>query len=238
MTAKIDNSGGLRGWRLLSLALLLVTASACAPIADNWRPGDSAKANTVAWTVSRHEVQFEPGTDRAVAGEAARLKLFLANIDLRRPLHVFVGAGAADTQLVAWRNATTHALLRDYGITVRADPPPAEAGRVLSSQPTGANSAVILAGRFEVRVTGCPDWRKPLLDEYTNYESSNLGCANANNLALMIADPEDLLRGRESGPSDGTRAAKTVRDYKSGALPALPESGSAFLSVPASAGGS
>ena len=112
MTAKIDNSGGLRGWRLLSLALLLVTASACAPIADNWRPGDSAKANTVAWTVSRHEVQFEPGTDRAVAGEAARLKLFLANIDLRRPLHVFVGAGAADTQLVAWRNATTHALLR------------------------------------------------------------------------------------------------------------------------------
>lgn len=238
MTAKFGGKGWHQGRKILSLALLLFTASACAPMADNWRPEESAKANTVAWTVSRHEVQFAPGTDQPVAGEAARLKLFLSNIDLRRPLHVFVSAGAADTQLVAWRKATAHALLRDYGITVRADPPPAEPGSVLSSAPSGANSAVVLAGRFEVHVTGCPDWRKPQLDEYTNFESSNLGCATANNLALMIADPEDLLRGREAGPADGTRAAKTVRDYKSGAQPSLPEGGSAFLSVPSSTGGS
>jgi len=245
-------------WRLLSMVFLLLGAAACAPMADNWRPGDNPKITAVTWTVSRHEIQFVAGSQQPAAGEVARLNAFLAGFDLRRPLHVYVGVGGAadaadaadasgapegaETQLAAWRTAAAHALLRQHGISVRADPPPAEAGGALASRPagatgaTGANGAVVLVGRFEVRVAGCPDWRKPVLDEFSNSKSSNFGCASANNLALMIADPEDLVRGREGGPSDGVRAAQTIRDYKSGALPALPDDGPAFLTLPSAAG--
>lgn len=236
-------------WRLLSMVFLLLGAAACAPMADNWRPGDNPKITAVTWTVSRHEIQFVAGSQQPAAGEVARLNAFLAGFDLRRPLHVYVGVGGAadaadangapegaETQLAAWRTAAAHVLLRQHGISVRADPPPAEAGGALASRPFGADSAVVLVGRFEVWVTGCPDWRKPELDEFSNSESSNFGCASANNLALMIADPEDLVRGREAGPSDGVRAAQTIRDYKSGVLPALPDDGPAFLTLPSAAG--
>ena len=124
---------------------------------------------------------------------------------------------------------------------MQSDPPPAEPGLLLSPRPSGADKAVILAGRFDVHVSGCPDWRKPELDEYSNTASSNFGCASAHNLALMVADPEDLVRGREAGPSDGVRAASTVRKYRSGVLPALPDesSSSSFVAIPqAGSGGS
>ena len=230
------NSGSFRGWKLLSVVSLLLWASACAPAAQNWNRAETAKHASVAWTVSRHEVRFEPGSAWLAVAEAARLDAFLAALDPRRPLHVFVSSGAgpegADAQLAAQRTATAHAALKKYGISARFDPPPAEAGGELPSRPSGADRTVILAGRFEVHIVGCPDWRKPMLDEFSNYESSNFGCANANNLALMVADPEDLLRGREAGPGDGERAARTVRDYRTGALPALDDGASSFLFLP------
>lgn len=228
------------GVKLLGAIAILLWAGACAPITENWSPGeDVGKQTTVAWTVSRHEVRFAPGTEQVAAGEAARLEVFLAAIDLRRPTHVFVGAGAANknVQLAARRTAAAHALLRKYGVSARVDPPQPEPGTALDSLPSGADRAVILAGRFEIHVTGCPDWRKPVLDEFSNYQSSNFGCASANNLALMIAAPEDLLHGREGGFGDGERAAAIVREYRSGALPEVGDNGAAFVSIPSAAAG-
>jgi pilus assembly protein CpaD len=154
-------------------------------------------------------------------------------------MHIYVGAGGQneDGELAARRTAKAHELLANYGVTARREPPPAEPGSTLHSRPSGADRAVILAGRFDVEVIGCPDWRKPLLDDFSNYESSNFGCANANNLALMVADPMDLVRGREGGTGDGTRAAGTIRGYRSGALPDLGDEGAAFVSIPSAAGG-
>ena len=228
------------GVKLLSAIAILLWAGACAPVTENWSPGvDAGRQTTVAWTVSRHEVAFAPGTEQLAAGEGARLQAFLAAFDLRRPTHVFVGAGTANgnVQLAARRTAAARALLRKYGVSARADPPQPEPGTALHSQPSGADKAVILAGRFEIHVTGCPDWRKPVLDEFSNYQSSNFGCANANNLALMVAAPEDLLRGREGGPGDGVRAAATVREYRSGVLPDVGDSGPSFVSIPSAATG-
>ena len=43
---------------------------------------------------------------------------------------------------------------------------------------------------------------------------SNLGCANAVNLGLMIAEPADLTRGRPLGTADGIREAEAVVRYR------------------------
>ena len=45
---------------------------------------------------------------------------------------------------------------------------------------------------------------------------SNYGCAVNSNLAAMIANPEDLLHGREGGSvTDVRAAAKAVELYRS-----------------------
>jgi pilus assembly protein CpaD len=50
---------------------------------------------------------------------------------------------------------------------------------------------------------------------------SNLGCANATNLYLMVADPRDLVSGRMLGPADGEEAVRAVDNYRSGKLDSL-----------------
>jgi hypothetical protein len=43
---------------------------------------------------------------------------------------------------------------------------------------------------------------------------SNLGCANAYNLGLMVVDPADLAPRRALAPADGTREAEAVFRYR------------------------
>lgn len=43
-------------------------------------------------------------------------------------------------------------------------------------------------------------------------------CANEYNLARMVANPDDLHRGRRLGPAEGGTAANAVRRYREGAI--------------------
>jgi pilus assembly protein CpaD len=65
-------------------------------------------------------------------------------------------------------------------------------------------------------VPNCPNWSDKDLPE-SEGQSSNYGCATALNLAAMIADPNDLIRGRTdtttgADPSIATRALKVWRE--------------------------
>jgi pilus assembly protein CpaD len=43
-----------------------------------------------------------------------------------------------------------------------------------------------------------------------------MGCSNEINLGLMVADPNDLARGRPLAPADAERAALSVQKYRTG----------------------
>jgi pilus assembly protein CpaD len=44
---------------------------------------------------------------------------------------------------------------------------------------------------------------------------SNYGCATNSNLAAMIADPEDLVRGKTGGPQvDAALSGKAIKAYR------------------------
>lgn len=63
-------------------------------------------------------------------------------------------------------------------------------------------------------VPGCPDWSDYQL-QTTEGQASNYGCATALNLAAMIADPQDLLHGRNStGVGSGETASKAVKAFR------------------------
>ena len=52
------------------------------------------------------------------------------------------------------------------------------------------------------------------------------GCATQRNLATMIADPNDLLRGRDYAGQDATTASSAVQRYKDGKVTPLRDTSS------------
>lgn len=96
-----------------------------------------------------------------------------------------------------------------YGLLVEGDAP-VTAGEA----PVGGLRIVV--SRSVASVPGCPTWRDKSEANFHGGLSDNYGCASAQNLAAMIADPRDLIEGRTSGfdVTNGvsSKAIKTYRD--------------------------
>lgn len=97
----------------------------------------------------------------------------------------------------------------DYGLLL-ADGAPVTAGQV------AAGSVRIVASRSTASVPGCPNWAG--VDNGIvppQGTSTNFGCATNSNLASMIADPQDLIQGRNgSNSASGTTAGRAIRTYR------------------------
>jgi hypothetical protein len=88
-------------------------------------------------------------------------------------------------------------------------------------QPTPKNVTEIAAAGGMDKLE-CPDWRRPMIGDESNVLSSNFGCANASNLMQMVADPQDLVQGRNTGPANGDREADAVNRYLNDDVKPLP----------------
>ncbi len=66
-----------------------------------------------------------------------------------------------------------------------------------------------------ITLPDCPDWSAPSDLAAGNLAMSQLGCANALNLAATIANPADLVGGRSLAGADGTREAAAIERYHS-----------------------
>lgn len=73
----------------------------------------------------------------------------------------------------------------------------------------------VVVTRSKATVPGCPNWDSSSETNFNNGTSTNYGCAVNGNLAGMIADPEDLVRGQRSGDvsrADGSN--KAIKSYR------------------------
>lgn len=68
----------------------------------------------------------------------------------------------------------------------------------------------VVVTRSMAEVPGCPDWKSKLEMNYRNATSSNYGCAVNSNVAAMVANKEDLVRGEAGAPTDSTQRSNTV----------------------------
>lgn len=91
----------------------------------------------------------------------------------------------------------------------------------------------VVVTRMSAGVPNCPDFSRIYQPDYQASTTSNFGCATNSNLAAMIADPGDLVRGEAgaetSDPATGTKAIKVFREAK--------PTGGGGTSVPAAATG-
>lgn len=72
----------------------------------------------------------------------------------------------------------------------------------------------IVVTRSKASVPSCPDLSTDHDRNYNASNHSNYGCAINSNLAAMIADPEDLVRGRESKKLDANSGKNAVGAYR------------------------
>ncbi len=79
-----------------------------------------------------------------------------------------------------------------------------------------ANALMVVVERYVVTPPDCPNWTKSQSDDHENAQTSNFGCAELNNLGLMVADPRDLVIARQLGPASAAQASLAIQRYRSG----------------------
>jgi pilus assembly protein CpaD len=88
-----------------------------------------------------------------------------------------------------------------HGMTM-VDTAPVTAGDVVPG------TARIVVTRSTASVPNCPNWSKHTESNYNSSNHPDYGCATNSNLAAMVADPEDLVRGRQSTPRNDSGAGR------------------------------
>lgn len=109
------------------------------------------------------------------------------------------GKGAATAQIRAMVEARGLLVSEAVPVTIGAVP--------------SGNLRVTLT-RASARVPGCPDWSTTNNSTDKNVTSSNYGCALNSNLAAMVADPNDLIKGAGSDRNDPATATKPIRVFR------------------------
>lgn len=75
--------------------------------------------------------------------------------------------------------------------------------------------ARVVLVRSRASVPSCPNWKGTSDATLGNGLSAGYGCANNGNLAAMIANPEDLIRGQKGSPDTYiSTSGTTINAYK------------------------
>jgi pilus assembly protein CpaD len=203
-----QNSSTAPRLALLAGLALVAGCNPGAPTPVGWTDPVTPKENKVELVTLDHDVHFAKGTRTVAAEEAAGLADFLRDNAVSDGDTATIDSPGGGSSLAALRRAAVVAELKRNHVIVRlasAEAAPSGAVRI------HVTHAVVIAPL-------CPDWSKPEADNPANAPSSNYGCATEANLAQMVANPADLVRGRQTGPANGAVLARGVELYQSGGL--------------------
>ena len=109
-----------------------------------------------------------------------------------------------------------------YGLVI-SDTAPVTSGFIQPGQ------ARVVITRSSASVPGCPDWSAKSDMNYNNALSPGFGCGINSNLAAMVADPQDLLEGKQGSSetiiATSNKAISTYRDTAPTGAGGLQEAG-------------
>ena len=148
-----------------------------------------------------YAIDVNAGPGGLAPGEAARLDGWFAAMNLGYGDRVAVdqGTGTVDPAVLS----DVARVAGESGMQV-ADRAPVIEGAI---EP---GTARIVVTRSRATVESCPNWSQQSESDFTGGSHSNFGCSMAKNYAAMIADPEDLVRGRDDDLTDPNTASKPI----------------------------
>jgi pilus assembly protein CpaD len=194
---------------LAAVAALTVGAAACAPSSME---GLTAVNNPSLSSVHQPVVQrtdfvldLATSGGRVPTAELDRLDAWLASIDVGYGDRISIDEPRGYPMPGA--RADVASVAAEYGLLLN-DGAPVLSGVV----PPG--SLRVVATRATASVPGCPVWQQDGVLPSVN-TSANFGCASNSNLAAMIADPQDLVHGRDATTAgSATTAGRAIRTYR------------------------
>lgn len=137
-------------------------------------------------------------------GESERLNGWFQGLGLGYGDSIYLDAGYAPAA-----RSQVAAIAGQYGMMVTPGSP-VTAGAVRPG------SVRVVVARRRATVPGCPNWNQPSQPDWDNKSLPNSGCGVNSNLAAMVADPEDLIHGREGvSVSDSITSERAVNLYRS-----------------------
>lgn len=187
----------------------LAGLAACAPMGAEWSGIESPKRIETQVISESYVVKLTPNARGLPVGERQELTGFLAHL--------------GDLDEVEFSIRRTH-----KGLSVDALKPVeaelvglgADGRKVHRLAEIGFDyeghwaDVEIIAKRYVAIPPNCPDWSRANIGDYTNRNSSNFGCANAAALALSVADPKDLARGRDLDQANAVHEGAGVSRYE------------------------
>jgi pilus assembly protein CpaD len=204
--------------KLAATGLVLALLSACAAPGDKPDLAQAPRTDTEQWA-SRVQVDSRPD-EILLAPHAAGLSPNQAQ--------------AVDGLLARWRQAEGREILVSapvggpdsgvagamaYAVRLRlvAMGAPATAVRVVGYDAGPAPGAPLKVGfpRYHASVPQCGGWEN-ITATKDNKPYENFGCALTANMAAQVANPEDLIRPRDSTPVDAQRRDTVFDKYRKG----------------------
>ena len=156
-------------------------------------------------TVTRSEYAFDVAAPYGAIGpvETARLDSWFRGLALGYGDMIYLdGPNAASARWDVARIAGRYGMLVSSGA-------PMTAGQV------GPDVVRVIVSRSAAAVSGCPNWSASSQPNYHNRTMPSFGCSVNGSLAAMVANPQDLVHGREdTGASDSVAAAKAIDMYR------------------------
>ena len=186
------------------LIALLATTLAGPVLAKEPNPARGLESVNVP-VVTRSDYAFDAAApDGSLArGEQARLDAWFGGLNLGYGDHIYVDGAYAD----AARSDVARVAGR-YGMLLSQGAPVAQ-GIV------NPGSVRVLVSRTRASVPNCPNWSDQSKPNWGNNTMPSYGCGYNGNLAAMIADPNDLVWGREgTGYDNADTASRAIRSYR------------------------
>ncbi|MFL6734098.1 MAG: CpaD family pilus assembly protein [Sphingomicrobium sp.] len=191
----------------LCIALLASALGACGYTPHDLPARGLAAVNAPVVERADYTVDLAAPGGTLLPGEAERLNGWFSGLALGYGDTIYVDGGYSD----AARTQVAQVASR-YGMLVQSGAP-------ITPGALADGTVRVVVSRNRASVPNCPNWSVPAQPNFQNQSYSNLGCGVNANMAAMVANPEDLVHGREgSSVVDAQTATKAISTYRS-ALP-------------------
>lgn len=192
--------------------LILCLALACGALAGCDSPGEWSAAEAprqlrVDFQRLTHTAGFAASATQLARSEQESLSAFLQAAQVTTDDPVYLEGTPSDRLSDARISALARDLTRQ-GYSVATLPAAPDA--------VPRNALLVVVERYVVTPPDCPNWTKSQSGDHENASNSDFGCSNINNLGLMVADPRDLVIGRQLGPAGAGQAALAIQRYRAG----------------------
>ena len=189
--------------KFLLIALGSAPAGCQTPTGPDVRAAGLSAVNVPVVTSANYVFDAAAPGGTLASGESDRLNGWFQGLDLGYGDTVYVDGGYAPGA-----RSQVAVIAGRYGMIVTPGAP-------VTAGPVRPGSVRVVVARRRAFVPNCPNWSRPSQPDWNNQSMSNYGCSVNSNLAAMIADPQDLIHGREAAPvTDAVAAARAVDMYR------------------------